>query len=84
MGHVLVTLTLKTFIIIWMENLIVLVCHADNQRKALIDEIGEFGAGLQTMVRAAGGRYFGMSNKLSEADTQRQTQDLIDMMKVTC
>ena len=59
-------------------------CFAAEQRKALDQEIGKFGGGLKTMIRAAGGRYLGMDNKASPAKKEQQLQDLIRMMQVMC
>ena len=59
-------------------------CFAAEQRKALDREVGNFGDDLQTMICAAGGRYFGMNNKASPAEKEQQIQDLIRMMQVIC
>ena len=49
---------------------------------ALDQEIGRFGSHLQEIIRAAGGRYIGMNNKVSPPEREQQIQDLIKMMTV--
>ena len=55
---------------------------AEEKREELKTELGAFGKEIDEILSAAGGRFFGMDNKASEEEVERQIKDLLDMMMV--
>lgn len=53
----------------------------EEQRNSLCEEIKRFEKPLSDMVKEAGHRYFGINNKASQDDKDRQIQDLLRLMK---
>ena len=55
---------------------------AEEKREELRKVLGTFRKDINEILTAAGGRFFGMDNKASEEEVERQIKDLLDMMMV--